>query len=210
MRMLTVTGLMSFRAPEVISGSVYTESIDIWGLGCVLYQLITNSAPFLKETSQDTLEAIVKEPVDLSKVNPTFSKLIPLVQACLAKEAKNRPSALEVMTDEVLLREEMPSGFSSVSFNPEESPHSWMGHFELNKDLLSAYERNSKEQFDQMEEFIKDLQHGEDLLLNKHRTLSMTAGVGTNPLLSPLHRTVIRRFSNANELIGGGIAKRFE
>ena len=46
--MLTQTGAPAFVAPEMQSGSSYTEKIDIWGVGCVLYQALLGNAPFVQ------------------------------------------------------------------------------------------------------------------------------------------------------------------
>lgn len=44
--MLTNTGAASFTSPEINSGQSYTEKIDLWGVGCVLYHTIFNNVPF--------------------------------------------------------------------------------------------------------------------------------------------------------------------
>lgn len=42
----TVIGTPLYMAPRVISGMKYIENIDIWSLGCILYEMIEGHSPF--------------------------------------------------------------------------------------------------------------------------------------------------------------------
>ena len=44
--MLTNTGAAAFTAPEINLGYSYTEKVDMWGVGCILYNAIFNDIPF--------------------------------------------------------------------------------------------------------------------------------------------------------------------
>lgn len=44
--MLTNTGAAAFTAPEINLGYSYTEKVDMWGVGCILYNAIFNDTPF--------------------------------------------------------------------------------------------------------------------------------------------------------------------
>lgn len=39
--MLTNTGNPNFQAPEMVQNFKYDEKIDIWGVGCCLFYMIT-------------------------------------------------------------------------------------------------------------------------------------------------------------------------
>lgn len=45
--MRTLTGLDMYSAPETRQGGVYTEAIDLWGIGVLLYYIITGHPPFI-------------------------------------------------------------------------------------------------------------------------------------------------------------------
>lgn len=45
--MRTVTGLDMYSAPETRQGGEYTEAIDLWGIGIILYFMITGHPPFI-------------------------------------------------------------------------------------------------------------------------------------------------------------------
>ena len=47
--MNTYTGTIAFRAPEMFSQKTYTESVDVWAAGCVLYTMLCGDQPFYSE-----------------------------------------------------------------------------------------------------------------------------------------------------------------
>lgn len=54
-------GLMQsrwYRAPEVFLGMGFDGGIDMWGLGCVIYEMFTGEPPFISSGSEDTEVAI--------------------------------------------------------------------------------------------------------------------------------------------------------
>eukprot|EP00347_Sterkiella_histriomuscorum_P003348 403364636 len=44
--LMTMTGLEQWQAPEMKGGSKYTEKVDLWSVGCVLFFMITGYPPF--------------------------------------------------------------------------------------------------------------------------------------------------------------------
>jgi len=50
-----------YRAPELLVGDTnYNKSVDIWAIGCILYELLTGVPLFPGESDLDTLSKIVK------------------------------------------------------------------------------------------------------------------------------------------------------
>lgn len=58
--MNTYTGTIAFRAPEMFEGQSYSESIDMWAAGCVLYIMLSGEQPFYSEFVVDLVELIKK------------------------------------------------------------------------------------------------------------------------------------------------------
>lgn len=44
--MNTQTGTEPFKAPEVVAGEGYSNKVDMWGAGCVLYTMLMGFQPF--------------------------------------------------------------------------------------------------------------------------------------------------------------------
>ncbi|MBZ0266640.1 serine/threonine protein kinase [bacterium] len=96
-----VRGTPAYLAPEMASRTHTVDGrADIYGLGCVAYQLLTGSAPFERKTAMATVLAHVN---DAPQAPSAASELeIPaamdaLILACLAKDPADRPgSALEL------------------------------------------------------------------------------------------------------------------
>jgi len=44
--MMTHTGTLNYSAPEQFTQMVYTEKIDLWAAGCILYFMLSGYHPF--------------------------------------------------------------------------------------------------------------------------------------------------------------------
>ncbi len=44
--MLTITGTLYYRAPEMFTGGGYDEKVDVWSIGIIIYKLIAGITPF--------------------------------------------------------------------------------------------------------------------------------------------------------------------
>lgn len=68
-----------YRAPEVILELQYTEKIDIWSLGCILFELYTGMPLFIGENEPDQLcrfvEVVGEFPASMVKDSPRKSEL---------------------------------------------------------------------------------------------------------------------------------------
>jgi serine/threonine protein kinase len=95
---LTRTGLKvgtpSFMAPEQVLGSGSTAAADIWALGAVALYAATGQRAFGEGDTTVVYYRVVHENPDLSAC-PAW--LLPLVQACLAKDPKVRPNLQEIL-----------------------------------------------------------------------------------------------------------------
>mmetsp|Transcript_16384 Transcript_16384/g.15713 ORF Transcript_16384/g.15713 Transcript_16384/m.15713 type:complete len:106 (-) Transcript_16384:581-898(-) len=47
--MLSKVGLDAWNAPEMLNLGYYNEKVDLWGVGTILYYMLTGEQPFLQE-----------------------------------------------------------------------------------------------------------------------------------------------------------------
>ena len=62
--MLTCTGTLEYKAPELFRGGIYDEMIDEWAVGVTIYQLITGRTPFYSEHTRNIIENIESGVID--------------------------------------------------------------------------------------------------------------------------------------------------
>jgi len=87
----TVLGTAAYMSPEQIRGEVVDTRTDIFSLGVMLREMVTGRHPFLRQTTPETLVAILKEdpaaiPVSL-ELPPAVGRLM---EHCLEKSADLR------------------------------------------------------------------------------------------------------------------------
>jgi serine/threonine-protein kinase len=87
----TILGTPTYMSPEQARGQSLDKRTDIWGLGCVLYEMLTGRAPFAGDTVSDTLAAILEhEPNETLLPADTPVPLRRLLRRCLEKDRKRR------------------------------------------------------------------------------------------------------------------------
>jgi serine/threonine-protein kinase len=89
----TILGSPPYMSPEQVRGSRETDArTDIWSLGCVLYELLANRAPFERPSVAETCAAILTDaPPSLRALAPHVpAELDAVVMRCLLKEPSAR------------------------------------------------------------------------------------------------------------------------
>ncbi len=84
------TGTLAYLAPEQLEHGLADERSDIWGLGCVLYEMLAEVPPFGKGGSATTAAILRDEPEFPPSVPAT---LVHIIGACLRKSSFARVSS---------------------------------------------------------------------------------------------------------------------
>jgi tetratricopeptide (TPR) repeat protein len=98
---MVIAGTLPYMAPEQLLGKKLDARTDIWGVGCVLYEMATGRRPFLG-SGPALIDAILHQsPPAIGKLNPKTSvALDAVIQKCLDKDPGQRyHSAREIAAD---------------------------------------------------------------------------------------------------------------
>jgi len=92
-----IVGSPAYMSPEQARGLEVDHRSDLWSLGVVLYELLTQKSPFLSDTPSDTMAAILKtDPQPLGLLVPELPEEIErVVTKLLAKGAEDRYQSAE-------------------------------------------------------------------------------------------------------------------
>jgi serine/threonine protein kinase/photosystem II stability/assembly factor-like uncharacterized protein len=111
----SVSGTLSYMAPEVLRGEPGDARTDLWALGVVLYEAAGGQLPFRGNTAFETSSAILQQmpPPLPSRIPPS---LWAIIQRCLAKEPAQRyqgasevKAALEAVESAAIVGAQAPS-----------------------------------------------------------------------------------------------------
>jgi serine/threonine-protein kinase len=115
---LTQTGLFmgspKYMSPEQIRGERVDGRVDVYGLGVIMFEMLTGKVPFDRANSVNILMAHIQEDVPTMRIfNPEVHVPAPLeavVRRCMAKDPAERYASM----DQVLAALKQCSGISST------------------------------------------------------------------------------------------------
>ena len=103
-------------APELVEQKNYSEKVDVWSLGCIVYQLLSGTTPFEASTLGTLNAKILKQKVVFCEIEwaNVSKKAKNFIKKCLDKDQNRRPSIKELLD------------------------HPWMSYVDEEKDQASA------------------------------------------------------------------------
>ena len=92
----TQTGTPYYTSPEIWNNVKYDGRVDIWSLGCLLYELAALRPPFIAKDFPGLSRKVVLGYYD--PIPSTYSKrLAEVIKRCLSVKMNERPSAKELL-----------------------------------------------------------------------------------------------------------------
>jgi serine/threonine protein kinase len=86
-----ILGTAPYMSPEQAIGKPVDKRTDIWAFGCTVYEMLTATSPFSRETNAETLVAILEREPDWAALPAAMpASLRRLLMRCLTKDAKRR------------------------------------------------------------------------------------------------------------------------
>jgi eukaryotic-like serine/threonine-protein kinase len=87
-----ILGTVGYMSPEQAAGRATVFASDQFSFGVILFELLTGRRPFARDTSVETLSAIIRDdPPPIRTINPAVpDSLQRLVERCLAKQPQHR------------------------------------------------------------------------------------------------------------------------
>lgn len=99
-------GTPAYMSPEQVMGKALDQRTDIYSLGCVIYNCLTGSPPFLGETKMETMlmhlnnpPTPVNEKLDEELLDPYFDRIL---LKLLAKSAQDRFADMQTVKENII------------------------------------------------------------------------------------------------------------
>jgi hypothetical protein len=132
-----VLGTVGYMSPEQVRGTKVDHRTDIFALGAVLFEMLTGRRAFQRDTSAETMTAILKE--DVPELSSTGRQIPPpvdrIVRRCLEKNPNERLQAAR----DVAIALEAVSGTDVTPLpGPLAVPRQWWRRLALGVGLLIA------------------------------------------------------------------------
>ncbi len=92
-------GTVPYMAPEQARGDTVDGRTDLFGLGAVMYECLTGTSPFRRDTATATLAAVLGDAPPALSGHGIRADLADVVERCLAKRPGDRPASASIVAE---------------------------------------------------------------------------------------------------------------
>jgi len=176
-------GTPCYMAPEVLHHDAYAETVDVWGLGCIMLEAVT--LEFLWERKGMLAAHVVTEPVQASSMSPEYPTILrDSISKCLIHAPAKRPTA--AMLEGVLhsavdaTGDQDQSGLAQVFGNLATQWTSWLTPSPPAKPSLGLIAEEMPEHalLSQMPDTVPHRPEGRPIPLSEQREIARRAAAG--------------------------------
>ncbi|XP_052258729.1 serine/threonine-protein kinase Nek10-like isoform X2 [Dreissena polymorpha] len=144
-KMTSQCGTILYSSPEMVEGAPYTEKVDVWALGCILYQMCVLDPPFyntnMLKLVTDIVQGIYKPVPD----GLYSDRLVNLIKRCICPRADLRPDTEQLAgsLSDVILRhmDAVQAAQVSLQNKLDRERRKTQKHFVESNQLMQGYHR---------------------------------------------------------------------
>jgi serine/threonine protein kinase len=157
-------GTPIYMSPEYLSNKELTFGVDIWALGCTIYELITNKPLFYENISPMQIMLKISNLKETPKLPTNISKdLSNFLKKCLAVDIKNRPNSVTLLKEDFIKVEILDDNNSNHSIidieKEEETNFSFNCEYSSTRNIISKIDSSKNQKKSDKKEII-------DLIIN--------------------------------------------
>ncbi|CAL9734278.1 spindle assembly checkpoint kinase [Monosporozyma servazzii] len=101
-RRKTLCGTIDYLSPELITSKEYDQTVDVWALGVLMYELLVGSPPFEESTKEMTYKRIMKVDIEFPQTMSLDAQN--LIKRILSTDPRSRLSLRDIKRHPFILR----------------------------------------------------------------------------------------------------------
>nr|XP_022292252.1 uncharacterized protein LOC111103347 isoform X3 [Crassostrea virginica] len=121
----TFCGSPYYMSPEMFACKPYDSKSDIWALGVCVYEMTTLERPFDANLMQQLVFKIVQGQLPAMPRDKYSLQLVSVMERMMCRDPDKRPSATELLEDDVFRTNEIPGKPMPINIQPDFVEISW-------------------------------------------------------------------------------------
>ena len=128
----TVIGTPYYISPEMFNNLQYDNKVDIWSLGCILYEMLTLEVPFQADNMKGLKHKIIRGNYKIKNYGYS-QELLDLIPYLMKKNVKDRPSIKDITNNHIFKKQSLKHKIS----------HSGLFHQSFHRRMTEECNNNS-------------------------------------------------------------------